>query len=74
MPYENTPLEPTPRPSAYDHLPPYTSLAPSWTPYRATRPAAPVFVNRTPPGRRRVTMVAVLAAVTLVIVLAYVWV
>jgi hypothetical protein len=26
--YEPTPVEPTPQPSAYDHLPPYTSLAP----------------------------------------------
>lgn len=57
VPYESTPIEPTPQPSEYDHLPPYTSLAPRrkatvWSPATLATDTAPQKVA-TPRSRVR---------------------
>ena len=47
MPYDHTPVEPIPQTSAYDHLPPYTSLAPSSTAPPPTAPAPTMAADAT---------------------------
>jgi hypothetical protein len=69
VPYEPTPVEPTQQPPAYDHLPPYTSLAPL---RNATTPPPPAMemaarTMRTPQLRRRLGTSVVVITVVLIL-------
>lgn len=61
MPYADTPRVPAAAPSGYDHLPPYTSLAPGSAP--PTLAPAPLTPPSTTPSSRRTIVVIVLVAI-----------